>query len=67
MAPLFKLAEDIALLRQRLGYPNGGELEDCLKLGLARMQWSLDGLIDDTEGWVGDMPWWTEWSRRRWS
>jgi hypothetical protein len=65
MAPLFKLANDIAVLRRRLAGARNSELEGHLKLGLARMQWSLDGLIDDTQGWIEDMPWWTEWSRRR--
>jgi hypothetical protein len=64
MTPLFRLADEIARLRRRLACADGSDLEGPLKLGLAQMQRSRDGLIHDTEGWIEIMPWWTEWSRR---
>lgn len=61
LAPLFGLADKIALLERRVIAAEGSDLESCLKADLARMRWSLDGLIDDTDGIVEEMPWWTDW------
>jgi hypothetical protein len=63
-AAMFRLADQIAQLRARLPELAGHEREGALRLGLARMQWALDGLIDDCEGVIEVMPWWLEWGSR---
>jgi pyruvate kinase len=62
-AALCKLADDIAEMHRRLAVAAGSDVEAMLKLGVARMIWTLDQLIDESEGIIEEMPWWNAWSR----
>jgi hypothetical protein len=61
---LIELADEIAKLRPMIDAAAAGEAGARLRIVIARMHWMLDGLIDDTEGLIETMPWWSEWQRR---
>jgi hypothetical protein len=60
-AALCKLADDIAEINLRLAFAAGSDLEVMLTLGVARLKWTLNQLIDDSEGIIDEMPWWSTW------
>jgi hypothetical protein len=62
-AALCKLADDIAEMHRRLVVAAGSDVEAMLQLGVARMIWNLDQLIDASEGVIDEMPWWSAWMR----